>query len=92
MTVYDRASRHAWWMLGALTVAVLFVAVVDRFYGHSTLAFAAAIVGLVFANRRMLSYNCPRCGKNLFFRGLFVVPWPNRTCTACGAELDRERG
>jgi predicted RNA-binding Zn-ribbon protein involved in translation (DUF1610 family) len=91
VTIYDRASRHAWWMLGALTVSVLFVAVVDRSYGHSTLAFAAAIVGLVVANRRMLSYNCPHCGKNLFFRGLFVVPWPNRTCGKCGAALDRTR-
>ncbi|KPP95081.1 hypothetical protein [Erythrobacter sp. HL-111] len=90
MTVYEGASRHAWWMLGALTVAVLFVAVIDRFHGHSTLAFAAAIVGLVVANRRMLSFNCPHCGKNLFVRGLFVMPWPNRTCGKCGARLDRK--
>lgn len=92
MTVYDRASRHAWWMAGALTLAVLFVAVVDRLWGHSTLAFAAAIIGLVVANRRMLSLNCPHCGKNLFFRGLFVVPWPNRTCGRCGAQLDGTGG
>ena len=89
MTLYDHASSHARWMLGALTVAILFVAVIESFYGHSTFAFAAAIVGLVLANRRMLSFNCPHCGKNLFFRGLFVVPWPNRTCGKCGKALDR---
>jgi predicted RNA-binding Zn-ribbon protein involved in translation (DUF1610 family) len=87
MTVYDRAARHSRWMFGALTLAVLFVAVVDQFFGHSTLAFAAAILGLILANRRMLSFNCPHCGKNLFFRGVFIVPWPNRTCRRCGADL-----
>lgn len=87
MSVYERARRHALWMAGALLVSVLFVVVVDRYYGHSTIAFAFAIVGLIAANRLMLSYNCPRCGKNLFFRGIFVVPWPNRTCGKCGLDL-----
>ncbi|MEM6909792.1 MAG: hypothetical protein AAF494_14050 [Pseudomonadota bacterium] len=88
MSVYAAAARHAWWMAGALVVAILFVAVIDQFFGHSTLAFAAAIAGLVAANRRMLSLNCPNCGKNLFFRGIFVVPWPNRVCGRCGTVLD----
>ena len=89
MSIYARAARHAWWMLGALVVAILFVAVIDRYFGHSTIAFALAILGLVAANRQMLRFNCPRCGKNLFFRGLFVVPWPNRVCGKCGLELDK---
>lgn len=74
-------------MMGVLALAVLLVLTVDRFWGHSSLAFAAAIVMLVLANAPMLRFNCPRCGKNAFFRGVFVVPWPNRTCTRCGTDL-----
>ncbi|MEQ5786451.1 hypothetical protein J3454_00945 [Erythrobacter sp. NFXS35] len=76
-------------MMGVLALAVLLVVVVDRFHGHSSLAFAAAIVLLVIANAPMLRFNCPACGKNAFFRGIFVVPWPNRVCTSCGHDLDR---
>ncbi|MEM7664263.1 MAG: hypothetical protein AAF250_00270 [Pseudomonadota bacterium] len=89
MSLYAKARSHAWRMLLALILAIAFVLVVDRFYGHSTIAFALAIVGLVAANTRMLSYNCPTCGKNLFFRGVLVVPWPNRVCGKCGTELDQ---
>ncbi len=88
MTRYEAARNHARWMFGALALSILFVAVVERFAGHSSLAFGIAIIGLVAANRRMLSFNCPRCGKNLFFRGLFVIPWPNRVCGRCGLHLD----
>ncbi|MDJ0644297.1 MAG: hypothetical protein QNJ15_15900 [Erythrobacter sp.] len=77
-------------MLAALILAVALVLTVDRLYGHSTIAFAAAILGLVIANAPMLRLNCPECGKNLFFRGVFVVPWPNRTCGKCGYELDHD--
>ena len=87
MSLYESARRHALWMLGALAVAILFVAVVERFFGHSSLAFGIAIIGLVAANRQMLSFNCPRCGKNVFFRGIFVVPWPNRVCGRCMLDL-----
>lgn len=76
-------------MLGAVALAVLMVVVVDRVYGHSTLAFAAAIVMLILVNAPILGFNCPRCGKNAFFRGIFVIPWPNRICTRCGEDLDR---
>ncbi|MDP4605636.1 MAG: hypothetical protein NWS68_05740 [Erythrobacter sp.] len=75
-------------MLAVLAVAVLLVAVVDRVFGHSTIAFAAAIMLLVIANTPMLRFNCPDCGKNAFFRGMFVVPWPNRICTRCGHDLN----
>lgn len=77
-------------MLGVLALAAGLVVAVDRLYGHSSLAFAAAIVMLILANRPMLGFNCPRCGKNAFFRGVFVVPWPNRTCTRCGLDLTAE--
>lgn len=75
-------------MLAVLAAAVLLVLTVDRLYGHSTIAFAAAIMMLVIANAPMLRFNCPRCGKNAFFRGVFVVPWPNRICGRCGEDLD----
>jgi ribosomal protein S27AE len=74
-------------MMGVLALGVLLVAVTDQLYGHSTLAFAAAILMLVIANAPMLRFNCPRCGKNAFVRGVFVIPWPNRVCTRCGLDL-----
>lgn len=91
MTVYERARRHAWFMVGALGLSILFVVLIDRLFGHSAIAFGVAIVGLVIANSRMLTLNCPTCGKNLFFRGILVVPWPNRTCGKCGRELDSQQ-
>ena len=87
MSVYTKARQHAWFMAGALVVAILFVLAIDRLAGHSTLAFAIAIVGLIAANARMLTFNCPECGKNLFFRGPLVVFWPNKTCGRCGTNL-----
>ena len=78
-------------MAGALVLAILFVMLVEQFFGHSSIAFGIAIIGLVFANARMLTYNCPTCGKNLFFRGLLVVPWPNKTCGKCGTQLEAPR-
>jgi hypothetical protein len=76
-------------MLGVLALAVLLVLATDRFYGHSSIAFAAAIIMLIVANAPMLRFNCPKCGKNAFFRGPLVVPWPNRICTRCGTDLDQ---
>lgn len=76
-------------MLGVLALAIALVLVVDRLHGHSTLAFAAAIMLLVIANAPMLRFNCPHCGKNAFFRGVLVVLWPNRRCTRCGQDLDQ---
>ena len=88
MTLYARAVRHAWWMAGALVLSILLIATSDQLFGHSTLAFVAAIVLLFIVNRPILGFNCPRCGKNVFFRGRFAVFWPNRNCTRCGLDLD----
>lgn len=74
-------------MLGVVSLGVLLVVTVDRVYGHSTIAFAAAILMLLVANAPMLRFNCHSCGKNAFFRGPFVIPWPNRRCTRCGLDL-----
>jgi ribosomal protein S27AE len=87
LSLYARAAQHAWRMAGVLALAILLVAAADRFYGHSTLAFALAIVMLLVANAPMLRFNCPRCSKNAFFRGSFVIPWPNRICKRCGEDL-----
>lgn len=75
-------------MLGALGVAIALVVAVDRLYGHSSLAFAPAILLLLVANAPMVHFNCPNCGKNAFVRGLFVLPWPNRRCSRCGHDLN----
>lgn len=91
MSLYARARRHAWRMAAVTALAVLIVVAADRFYGHSALAFAAAIVMLILANAPMLKFNCPKCGKNAFFRGPLVVFWPNRVCTRCGHDLDDPR-
>ncbi|MGY6636356.1 MAG: hypothetical protein ABS49_09155 [Erythrobacter sp. SCN 62-14] len=88
MTPYARAARHARWMLAVLALTILSVAVAEMFVGHSNLVFAAAIIALIFANARMLTHNCPNCGKNLFFRGALVVFWPNRICGRCGHDCD----
>lgn len=88
MSLYARAVRHGWRMLGAVAFGVLLVVTVDQVWGHSTLAFAAAILLLLIVNAPMLRFNCPQCGKNAYFRGPFVVPWPNRICTRCGHDLD----
>lgn len=76
-------------MAGVLALAILLVVAVDRFYGHSTIAFTLAIVMLLVANAPMVRFNCPQCGKNAFFRGPLVVFWPNRICRRCGHDLDR---
>ena len=75
-------------MAGALVFSLLLIATTDQLFGHSTLAFAAAIVLLFVVNRPILGFNCPRCGKNAFFRGRFAVVWPNRICIRCGLDLD----
>ena len=89
MNLYERAKRHAWYMVANVFLAFLFIVVVDRFLGHSTWAFALAIIALLALNARILRFNCPRCGSNLFYRSWIALPWPNRTCSKCGLELDK---
>ena len=88
-SLYNIAKLHAQRMLAWLVIAITFVMASEYYFGHSFIAFGIATVGLVIANVPMLRYNCPTCGKNLFFRGMLVVPWPNRTCGKCGEQLDR---
>ncbi len=72
-------------MLAALALAVLLVAVVDRFHGHSSLAFAAAIILLMVANAPMLRFNCARdAAKNAFFAGSSSYRGPTASAPAAG--------
>ena len=88
MSLFDQAKRHAWRMAIATLFAILFVLGIDQLYGHSTIAFAIAIVVLIWLNAPMLRFNCPRCGYNIFFRGMLMLPWPRRSCGKCGLALD----
>ena len=89
MSLFEQAKRHSWRMLFATIFAILFVVGVDQIYGHSTIAFAVAIVALIWLNMPMMRFNCPRCGQNAFLRRFVLLPWPNRTCSKCKLELDR---
>lgn len=45
-----------------------------------------AVVGFVLL-ARLLTFKCPKCGSNLFRRGAIYMPWPNKVCHSCGADL-----
>lgn len=88
MSIYHRARAHALMMGWALLGGIGFVIASDIVFGHSAIAFALAVGVLIVLNLPMLRFNCPRCGTNLFFRGMVLLPWPRRTCGTCGLVLD----
>ena len=91
MSVYEAARRHALKMLGLTGLGVVFIIAVDQLIGHSSIAFAIVIFGLFMANIGILGFNCPNCRKNLFFyRGILMLPWPNKVCGRCGTDLTKE--
>lgn len=90
MTVYQRAMRHVRLMLLNVAVGAAFVVAVDRWFGHSTWAFAIVIVVLLAINFRLWRYACPQCGSNLFMRSWIILPWPNAKCDNCGKDLKNE--
>tara|TARA_B100001179_G_scaffold217713_1_gene189805 strand:- start:806 stop:1081 length:276 start_codon:yes stop_codon:yes gene_type:complete len=89
MTVYEAARRHALKMLAGVGIGFLFIIAVDAWIGHSSVAFAIVIFMLFMANIGILGFNCPNCGSNLFFRRALMLPWPNKTCSRCGADLTK---
>ena len=91
MTVYQRAMRHVRLMLLNVGLGAIFIIAVERFYGHSTWAFAIVAVVLIAINFRLWRYACPRCGSNLFMRRVLIMPWPNRVCSQCGLDLKGEQ-
>ena len=74
-------------MLVNVFFGVAFVVMVDRLIDRPGIAFAVVVVTLIALNSRVMSYNCPRCGSNLFFRNWFTLPWPNKVCSRCGLPL-----
>ncbi len=88
MTVYEKARRHAVMMVWALLGSIGFVVASDIMFGHSVIAFAIAAAALIVLNLPMLQINCPRCGTNVFFRGMVLLPWPRRSCGKCGLSFD----
>ena len=79
MSVYEKARRHALKMLAGVGLGVVFI-----------IAFAIVIFGLFMANIGILGFNCPTCRKNLFFyRGILMLPWPNKVCGRCGTDLTK---
>jgi hypothetical protein len=42
---------------------------------------------MAVAGGGMLFVGCPKCGKSLFRRGVFYVPWPATECSKCGTDL-----
>ena len=87
MSVYRAARAHVQVMLLVTAMGALFVIAVDALMGHSTWAFAIVIVVLIALNTRIWRYDCPKCGSNLFMRGVLPLPWPNATCSECGTDL-----
>ena len=54
-----------------------------------------AVIWLLGGGIGSFLLGCPRCGKSLFMRGMWSVPWPARTCSRCGNDLtvaDRSAG
>ncbi|NCP18734.1 MAG: hypothetical protein GW855_06205 [Erythrobacter sp.] len=91
MSVYERARRHALKMLLGVAIGVVFIIAVDLWIGHSSIAFAIVIFALFMANIGILGFNCPNCRKNLFFyRGVLMLPWPNKICGRCKTDLTKE--
>ena len=90
LSVYEAARGHARKMLLGVAIGVVFIIAVDQWIGHSSIAFAIVIFGLFMANIGILGFNCPNCRKNLFFyRGILMLPWPNKVCGRCGTDLTK---
>ncbi|MFN3388581.1 MAG: hypothetical protein ACK40O_06575 [Allosphingosinicella sp.] len=83
----SRASRtlyaKGWAYL--LATASIFIAILaaapDRAEGPLMITWVA-VAGL-----GSLAFRCPRCGKNLFMKGIMSVPWPAARCRRCGTDL-----
>lgn len=87
MQVYRTAVK-----LTGLAV-VSFVLIIPVSIVSSELGFDPALGFVIFGlfalyfNLRIYNLSCPNCGKNLFRRGIFYYPWPNRVCRKCGTDL-----
>lgn len=92
MTVYRAAMAHVWLLLGITFAGVSATIVTDMLYDHSIVPFALTALLLLWTNRRLGRFACPRCGSNLFVRERIALPWPNKMCSRCGLDLAHEQG
>jgi len=53
----------------------------------SDISFVVATIFFLGLGSISFLIRCPNCGKGVFVRGQFVVPWPNSVCTRCGSVL-----
>ena len=59
-------------------------------WGASTILGLTSLLGIIWLLSGGIGsflIACPRCGKSLFMRGMWSVPWPARTCSRCGNDL-----
>jgi len=77
------------WLSIALFLCFLPIMILaERFRFDPEVAFVVFGVGVLLISIRNLTLNCPKCGKNVFTRGVIFAFWPSRTCRKCGRELD----
>lgn len=89
MNIYRLATTHVRLMLAATLLGVVVTILYERQFGHTLVPFIASAAFLLFLNRRISRFTCPRCDSNLFIRKGWAWPWPNRICSECGLDLAR---
>ena len=89
MTVYERAKRHFRRTL-LLFFAFIPVMILSDRAGIPLIGFLAYGAVSVGMGLWSLSLNCPGCGSNLFMRGSWSMPWPNKVCSRCWRDLAGE--
>ena len=87
MRVYQAARAHVGLLLAITAAGVVITILSERAWGHSTIPFGLTALALLWTNRRLARFSCPRCGSNLFVRKRVALPWPNRICSRCGLDL-----
>lgn len=56
-------------------------------WGGVSIVGAISVIWLLGGGIGSFLLGCPRCGKSLFMRGMWSMPWPARTCSKCGYDL-----
>jgi hypothetical protein len=85
MSMYQKA-----WLFLAWTLLVFFT--IPFWLGELQQVFGAAsypIAGVFWLSHgvvALLVFRCPDCGRSLFTRGMWSVPWPAKTCSKCGRD------
>ncbi len=88
--IYRLAMNHVRLLLAATLLGVVVTILFERQFGRSEIPFIATAILLLVMNLRISRFTCPRCDSNLFLRGGWAWPWPNRICSECGLDLSQE--